>query len=202
MKIVGVGLNKTGTSTLGTCLRYWGKNHIDFSMRDFYHWANGELDALIHTVDSHDSFEDLPWVMIYREIDARYPDSKFVLTRRKDPQTWFKSLCKHAERKERSDRHLLIYGYETPHHHEREHVEFYNQHLQSVRSYFSERPHDLLEVCWEEGDGWSELASFLDLPVPNISFPHANRRPTAIQNAARRIRRKTQEIFGSASTIA
>jgi hypothetical protein len=44
-----------------------------------------------------------------------------------------------------------------------------------VRAYFAGRPDDLLEVCWEAGDGWKELASFLGQPVPALPFPHLNK---------------------------
>ena len=200
MKIVGVGLNKTGTTTLGTCLRHWGKNHVGFCKEGFEHWVNHEYDDLFRIVDTHDSFEDWPWSMVYKEIDVRHPHSKFILTRRKNPQVWFKSLCKHAERKGPSDRRLKIYGHDMPHHHEAEHVDFYNRHLHTIRSYFAERPLDLLEVCWEEGDGWSELASFLDLSAPNIPFPHANRRPTALRKVVRGIRRRARPLLRPSST--
>ena len=35
-------------------------------------------------------------------------------------------------------------------------------------------PDDLLEVCWENGDGWNELATFLGCELPTSPFPHAN----------------------------
>jgi len=44
-----------------------------------------------------------------------------------------------------------------------------------VREYFRDRPDDLLEVCWEEKHGWSELASFLNEAFPEVKFPHKNR---------------------------
>ncbi len=62
-----------------------------------------------------------------------------------------------------------------PYDHKTEHVRLYEDHLESVRDYFRARPNALLEVCWEEGDGWAELAAFLDLPVPALPFPHPNR---------------------------
>jgi hypothetical protein len=30
-------------------------------------------------------------------------------------------------------------------------------------------------VCWENGDGWKELANFLEKPVPDQPFPHINK---------------------------
>lgn len=81
-KVVGVGLNKTGTSTLGVCLRHWGFRHTSVSKEAFALWRSGGAAALKREVRRFDSFEDWPWALMYREIDAAYPGSKFILTRR------------------------------------------------------------------------------------------------------------------------
>ena len=46
-----------------------------------------------------------------------------------------------------------------------------------VREYFRNRPDDLLEVCWENNDGWDKLCTFLEVDKPTIAFPHANAKP-------------------------
>ena len=177
MKIIGIGLNKTGTTTLGVCLRQWGFKHISCNKEAFDLWKTGDYPALLKWVEAFDSFEDWPWPLIYREIDQAFPGCKFILTRRKDEKTWFKSLCKHAERTGPTEFRKRIYGYEMPEGHEAEHIRFYRAHNEAVRTYFEQRPGDLLEVCWEEGDGWRELAGFLGYPLPDIPFPHANKTP-------------------------
>ena len=50
---------------------------------------------------------------------------------------------------------------------------FYEHHNEAVRAYFAGTDR-LLDVCWEEGDGWDELTGFLGLPVPDAPFPHSN----------------------------
>ena len=178
MKIVGVGLNKTGTKTLGTCLRHWQFNHASFSPAAFELWRRNNHAELLKTAAAYDSYEDWPWPLIFRDIDRLYPGSKFILTRRSDPEVWFKSLCKHAERTGPTIFRKYIYGYEMPHEHKDEHIRYYEEHLQTVRDYFKDRPEALLEVCWEEGSGWAELAQFLDRPAPDIPFPHENKAPS------------------------
>ena len=174
-KVVGIGLNKTGTSTLGACLRHWGLKHTSYSVEASDLWREGELERLLEHVRRFDSFEDWPWPLLYKEIDERFPRTKFILTRRKDADTWFGSLCKHAELTGPTEFRRVIYGYKMPHKHEAAHVEIYEAHLALVRSYFRGRPDDLLEVCWEEGDGWGELSRFLGFARPDLPFPHANR---------------------------
>jgi len=178
MKIVGIGLNKTGTTTLGVCLRYWGLNHISFSAKGFDVWRERDIDRLMRWVGMFDSFEDWPWPLIYPQIDQAFPGSKFILTRRADPQVWYASLCKHALRTGPTRFRAEIYGHAMPQDHQAEHIALYEDHLLAVRRYFKDRPQDLLEVCWEEGDGWQKLSSFLGFDCPTVPFPHANKSPT------------------------
>lgn len=183
MKVIGVGLNKTGTTTLGLCFEHWGLSHIACNREAFELWRQREYVALLKWIEEYDSFEDWPWPLIYKEIDQAFSDTKFILTRRKDAGTWFKSLCKHAKRTGPTDFRKCIYGYEMPHHHKKEHIRFYEAHLKSVRAYFKDRPDNFLEVCWEEGDGWDQLAAFLGFESADIPFPHAKKSPTFLQKA-------------------
>lgn len=180
MKVVGVGLNRTGTTTLSICLRNFKFNHISFSKEAFELLRGEGCGALLQWVDKFDSFADWPWPLIYKEIDKAFPGTKFILTRRKDAGTWFRSLCNHAKQTDTRDTNKYIYGFEVPFHKKDEHLRFYEDHIHAIREYFRERPDDLLEVCWEEGDGWDQLSAFLGFERPNIPFPHANKSPTLL----------------------
>jgi hypothetical protein len=176
MKIVGVGLSKTGTKTLGTCLGdHFGYRHKTYDLAAFNQYRRADYAALMDTVAQYDSFEDWPWPLLYREIDAHFPESKFILTVRENPELWYESLCKMAVRlgpMKEFDQH--IYGYATPYGHKEEYVRFYQEHNQAVEAYFRGRPGKLLTVCWETGDGWEPLATFLGKQVPSAPFPHVN----------------------------
>jgi len=177
MKIIGIGLNKTGTKTLGACFRHWGLKHKSFDVEAFELWRRKEYRKLLKWAEGYESFEDWPWPMIYKDIDQKFQEAKFILTRRKNPEVWFQSLCKHADRTGPTIFRKYVYGYEMPHHYKNEHIKLYKGHNESVRKYFHDRPNDFLEVCWEDGAGWQELARFLGYEVPNIPFPHENRAP-------------------------
>lgn len=177
MKIVGIGLNKTGTKTLRTCLLHWRLKHISYNMEAFDLWRNARYEDLLAWVGEYDSFEDWPWPFIYKQIDEKFPHTKFILTRRKNAEIWFESLCKHADRTGPTDFRKYIYGYEMPHAHKTEHLQFYENYIESVRDYFRNRPDDLLDVCWEDGDEWTRLSEFLGFDRPNAPFPHANKSP-------------------------
>jgi hypothetical protein len=182
MKVFGIGLNKTGTTTLGQCFEQLGFTHTGCSrelLADFR--ERGDLRAIFEVADRFDSFEDWPWPLLYRQLDQRYPGSKFVLTLRRDPQTWLKSLKEHALRtRPLYNCRKLAYGYHYPQGREQEHLEFYERHKREVLDYFRDRPQDLLVLCWEDGAGWPELCAFLGRPAPSVPLPHANRAEFAV----------------------
>ena len=177
MKVVGIGLNKTGTTTLGVCFQHWGLRHTSLNRPAFELWRKKQYDDLLKCVDDYDSFEDWPWPLIYKKIDEHFPGTKFILTRRIDSITWYDSVCSHATRTGPTDFRKHIYGHDMPHKYKSEHINFYEEHNQRVRNYFQGREGDLLEVCWEEGDGWQQLSAFLGFERPEMCFPHANKSP-------------------------
>ena len=178
-KIIGVGFHKTGTTTLGKCLKILGYNYIPFNRKAFLLYQSGKIDAVLTLMEYFDGFEDWPWPFVYREAYARFPNAKFVLTTRVNENVWFESLVHHAARETGANFHgrKFIYGYEEPTANRAHHIEIYTKHNEEVREFFSDKEGSLLEVCWERGDGWKELCCFLGVPVPDAVFPHCNKGP-------------------------
>lgn len=175
MKIIGVGLNKTGTTTLGECLRYWGYRHQSFSPLAFDLYVRGRCSEVLAYAGEFDSFDDWPWPLLYPQLDEAFPNSLFILTTRASAEAWYRSLCRHADRTGPTRFRTYVYGHAMPHGHRSEHIALYERHNWSVRQYFQGRPQHLLEVCWENGDGWQQLAAFLRKPIPSVPFPHLNK---------------------------
>lgn len=177
MKVLGVGLHKTGTTTLGTCLKHFGLNHQAWTREGFGMWIDDRYDELLEIAEHHDSFEDFPWALMYEKFDKQFPGTRFILTRRKDGETWFRSVVKHSKWTGPHEVNLHVYGSELPYGLQVEYIAVYENHLKEVRAYFKDRPRDFLEVCWEQGDGWNEICNFLGYDVPEIPFPHSNPSP-------------------------
>ena len=55
-------------------------------------------------------------------------------------------------------------------------IELYNTHHLEVIEYFKNRPDKLLVVCWEDNKGWGSICEFLNIPEPQIAFPHINKK--------------------------
>lgn len=176
MKVFGIGLNKTGTKTLGECFRILGYNNKSFDLKLLKAVARRDFYELFATCDLYDSFEDWPWPLAYQELNDHYPDAKFILTQRDDPETWYASLCKHAELTGPTEARKIVYGSEMPHLHKDHHLDFYQRHNADVIAYFKNFPDKLLVVSWENGNGWMEICNFLHInDVPGCPFPHKNR---------------------------
>ena len=177
MKIFGIGLNKTGTTTLGKCGQILGYHCFSGNkilLKDVI--LNQDFKRIKETVNDYDLFEDWPWPLIYKELDEMFPNSKFILTVRRNEQVWLNSLKQHSLRT-RPFLHSrkLAYGYNYPHHKTKEHIDFYKKHNEDVRRYFSGREKDFIEICWENGDDFSKLCNFLGQDIPDLPIPHTNK---------------------------
>jgi len=180
-KIFGIGFQKTGTSTLHLALSQLGY----ISQKGFFinHpkgiaippplTAGKILPHAFALAEHYDAFSDNPWPLLYRELDRAFPGSKFILTIR-DPQRWIASVVGHFEKRP-DDVAQWIYGVPFPLGNEAQYLATYQAHNTAVRSYFADRPQDLLEMDLEANSGWQPLCKFLGILTPARPFPHANR---------------------------
>ncbi len=178
-KIFGIGLNRTGSSSLTDALNILGyrAKHWNYTIT-IIEYVDGKLTVDYSKVDKFDAFTDTPIARIYKELDIRYPDSKFILTVR-DINTWLYSCRRHfapKKRKKRDDttKYLIedIYGRDT--YQKKNHRKVYNDHVNDVLTYFKDRKDDLLVMDICGGDGWEKLCPFLGKPIPNKPFPLSN----------------------------
>ena len=174
MKVFGIGLNKTGTKTLGRCFEELGFLNTSYNLELLMAYYEGNTGIIYKHIDKYSGFEDWPWPLMYKELEKKFSESKFILTTRSTPEVWYNSLVKHAKRTGPTLARKLVYGYEDPFHHKEHHIKIYNNHIRDVLEYFSDKPEKLLHVCWEDGDGWDKLCPFLNLSIPNKDFPHLN----------------------------
>ena len=172
-KVFCIGFHKTGTTSLAVALKLLGyrvtgpNNTKDPDIADKVYALANELS------EKYDAFQDNPWPVLYREMDERWPGSKFILTRR-PADAWIRSQVKDFGLAETPMRRW-IYGVGCPQGNEAVFVERYERHNREVLEYFGERPNDLLLLDLPKGHGWPELCQFLDHPIPDTPFPHANK---------------------------
>jgi hypothetical protein len=172
-KIFCIGFHKTGTKSLALALEHLGYRvtgpngiHNPNIGRDVYRLAYSN-------VEEYDAFQDNPWPIIYKELDAKYLGSKFILTLR-PTDSWIRSVLRHFGGAHTPMREW-IYGVGWPRGNETVYVSRYERHNREVLEYFSQRPDDLLVLRLTEGDGWEKLCPFLGKEAPADPFPHVNK---------------------------
>lgn len=199
-KIFGIGLSRTGTTSLMEALSTLGHSCIHFPPI---------TEATIHELlDPYDAAADISVARYFRELDAAFPGSRFVLTTR-DLHSWLGSMQSHWSRHTletyplegyRSRRYVeelrrAVYGA----------VEFepetyalaFRSHIRAVESYFEGRPDRLLTLSICAGDGWDRLCPFLGIPLTNQEFPRANPKPGLASMARRRASQLFRAAWGS-----
>ena len=176
-KVFGIGLNKTGTSSLHAALELLGYRSLHFGGVEAHASVLRAIDdgkPLLEYLDPEpDAVSDVIAVTYYFHLaDVQYPGSKFILTLR-DIDAWLDSRRRHVVRNQQMQASgqyegaFLTVDLDTW-------AEEYRRHESVVRSYFEGRPQDLLAFRPADGD-WAPLCEFLGRPIPDVPFPWENR---------------------------
>lgn len=174
MKIFGIGLARTGSSSLSQALMDLGYSSCHFPT-DY------------SQVDQYDSLTDTSVTIGYRYLDFMLPNSKFILTIR-DVERWLGSmhaLLDHLNGIGIVDRfhQLHVNLYRTTTFESDLLRDAYTRHIEEVRMHFRGRPTQLLELDVSVSDPYSELCPFLGLQVtPGKVFPHLNDRKSMLSS--------------------
>ena len=197
-KVFGLGLSKTGTSSLTEALQRLGIRSIHYPHDER---TGEELRAGNYRLSilwEYQAVLDIPVAPFYAQLDAAWPGSRFILTVR-DREAWLRSCEVHWR--------LLMQWWENFPDFRRFHefasactygtIAFnrerfgwvYDTHLRNVREYFAGRPNDFLEMDICGGEGWERLCPFLGLAAPVAPFPHANEWMHRLMQAAADVER-------------
>jgi hypothetical protein len=206
MKVIGAGMPRTGTLTQKMALEMLGLGpcyHMVDVLADLDQaplWEQA-LDGQARWPEIFDGFQstvDWPGGYFYRELVEFYPEAKVVLSVR-EPAAWERSMrqtvwsVRHGESLIRllssaqgcvnpqwagflnmidrllwEGRGTFAAGNDEP----AQMIEAMERHNEDVKS--SVPPERLL--VWNVAEGWGPLCAFLELPVPDVAFPHINDR--------------------------
>lgn len=195
-KVFGIGLSRTGTSSLRRALEILG-------YKKSLHWKrNGKVISWPEFFYA-DAATDISCSVQFETLYYAFEKSKFIYTVR-DFDSWEQSIRSHLESKymrefehpgelrkvrthdsfwERQRNgwqfHNAVQGIMA---HEALYAQYdsweeaYHAFDSRVRRFFRDKPNDkFLEMNITGGDGWGVLCSFLDHDVPNHTFPHINK---------------------------
>lgn len=178
-KIFGIGFHRTGTSSLAAALNYLG-----FSVTGPNGVNNPNIkyeaeEMAFKLVETYDAFQDNPWPLLYKQLDHRYPGSKFILTLR-STASWINSVVNYFGTNTTPMREW-IYGIGYPKGNEQIYINRYERHNREVLNYFNCRPDDFLVLDITAGEGWEKLCPFLGKTIPVVPFPHLNQIGTSLE---------------------
>jgi hypothetical protein len=163
-KIFGIGLAKTGTTSLNDAFAILGIASI------------GCPDS-IGAIRRFEAATDGIVADRFEELDRTFPGSKFIYTAR-DRESWLESYTRYHGRKIPSlaghaEMTRRLYGTTGT---ERDILrEAFDRHERHVMEYFHDRPDDLLVMDITGGNAdWETLCRFLGRPVPDAPFPASN----------------------------
>jgi Sulfotransferase domain/N-terminal domain of galactosyltransferase len=188
-RIFGIGMHKTATSSLHAAFQTLGYDsfHWNTNRKSWDIWNEMRTLGRSPTVARYYALCDNPIPIFFRELDAAYPGSKFILTVREE-SNWLKSVeglfdprvnpyYDWNEQPYSHQIHESLYG-------RRDFdaatmLARYRRHNAEVLDYFRDRPADLLvmdmDFGWpyrnDGGAGWPELCGFLEKPVPAGPYP-------------------------------
>ena len=167
-----IGWYKTGTSTMGMALLEFGYSVLGCRLDMAPPLLQGNKQIALKEAGKYDALQDVPWAALYRELDQKYPGSRFILTCREE-EAWLNSAAKHFKGND-IQLHEWLYGNGVLLGNEELYINRYRQHNREVKAYFAGRS-DFIEMDLAAGDGWEKLCEFLAEPMPNKAFPHANK---------------------------
>jgi len=203
MRVLGVGLGRTGTSTLHRALEILGLKSIHFDtnrLNDILAGVTPNPD--FRRYDDIDAVTDIPSAYFFSELLEAYPESKAILTIR-DINTWWKSISYHSnirtpiskkgfrcyasrvlglkqqlemDREEKYDMFRILmrnYVYGSIVASEFLYKKKYVEHNNHVIATVPAKR--LLIIDITAGDGWDKICPFLGMPMPSEIFPHENK---------------------------
>jgi len=208
LEIIGAGLGRTGTYTLKKALDQLGFGKCHTMMEVF---KNKEQEAPFFTdaatnpdapVDwdvvygKYKSAVDFPTCCFYKQLSAKYPDAKVILTVR-DPEKWYASVRKsiYAIRDPNSDvpmmkmaEQLVWKGIFKDKFQDKSFaLAVFNHHIEQVKRIV---PQNRLLV-FDIKDGWEPLCKFLNVPVETSPFPVVKDKgdgPASVKKIAQQLR--------------
>lgn len=177
-KIFCLGLPKTCTTSLRDFFLDEGYKATG-SLRKLKLWfRRGDYEKIFAFYEENDFFKDPPTPFLYKLIFERYgTNAKYILTLRKDPQTWLGSYLRHEELKSvRRFGNKTLCGRMYPHGFEQDHIDYYEAFNRDVVAFFEEKgaSDSLLILKPEVDDCVPKLEAFLGRSFTAREFPRAN----------------------------
>ncbi|MEQ8924677.1 MAG: sulfotransferase [Fulvivirga sp.] len=190
-KVFCLGVNKSGTTSIGSALKILGYKNLDFMDDNLILYDEGRILELLEISERWDSFSDTPWPHLYRELYKKYPEAKFIITQR-EAESWFKSVLNYYDSRIKYNHvnqlFLKFFGIRNCKIKRRvtgkDKALFISKLVErdeKIIEWFSNKEHKLLKLNVPVDLNWKIICDFLEKPIPNTPFPHAMKTDTYSQ---------------------
>lgn len=163
-KLFCLGISKTGTKSFVVATKELGFNAC--------HNGGRPLDSDL--LNEYNSFADSNTCWFdFKELDEKFPNSKFVLTLR-DKDAWVKRILEWYNPKYKiSYIKWHKYGNYYPQRVDTlgELEYFYEQYQSDIYKYFEDKKYKFTTHDVFNGDGYEKLCNFLEMKLPNKEYP-------------------------------
>ncbi|GAN11286.1 conserved hypothetical protein [Mucor ambiguus] len=198
LEVIGAGFGRTGTDSLRTALNMLGykTHHMKSFWEDQDMNPDGFYEAYMHRDQAdwdkiyanYDAAVDWPTVTFYKDLVAKYPDAKVLLTVR-SAESWYKSAKNtihkaallglnapegsHMARFKRMTTTVCLDGLladKEAFADEEKMKKIYLDHIEDVKKTV---PAERLLIM-ELGEGWTRMCNFLGKEIPKEPYPSTN----------------------------
>lgn len=180
MKIFGIGLARTGTTTLSKALEILGYKsvHVECNAMEVSNNDGYDRFSIINDViENNDAIVGTPLSPCYEMLADKYPDSLFIITLR-ESEGWLKSCSlSFTEKLPMDDNHHALHRwlYDSILFDREKFMKGYINYVVKVLKYFENKNRLLLySIC--SGSGWKPLCEFLGKDIPDSPLPHESKR--------------------------
>jgi Sulfotransferase domain len=201
-KIFCIGQNKTGTTSLQATFQQLGykvgnQREAELLWREYW---QADFDSITKYCKTAEVFQDVPFSYpnTYKYLDKVFPNSKFILSIRDNPEQWYKSITgfhsklfgsgkvptvddlKNAEYVCKGwmwENMSKLYGLsenDNPYD-EQKLKAHYVKYNQEIQEYFSSRKEDLLVINLSEQGAYQKFCDFIDVKSDKKDFPWENK---------------------------
>jgi len=194
-KIFGIGLSRTGTTSLTVALNQANVSTYH-ALPHILDWSSNPMKPLgvnKRWANAYDAVTDIQASLVFKELAELFPSALFVYNSR-PADKWGRSMARFMEKHAvlwRTLQQLHDMGVPVPpvdhlfhamygdwqHHGVEDWVKQYHRHDADVAAFFSEgdRAWRLLNISFTEGEGWETLGPFLGIDRPPAgAFPRAD----------------------------
>jgi hypothetical protein len=181
MKIFGIGVARTGTTTLAKALEILGYKsvHVECNVMEVSNDDGHDTFSINkEVIENNEAIVGTPLSPCYEMLANQYPDSLFIITIR-ESEGWLKSCSlSFTEQLPMDDNHHALHRwlYDSILFDKEKFLKGYMNYVNKVLTFFdrNNRKLFLYNIC--SGNRWLPLCEFVGKDVPECPFPHESKR--------------------------